>query len=191
MKIKYRQTVFVDVDGVICDFEGEFCDRFGYDNRHLASLTARYPEVPVDLIEEFVNSWDTYEKLMPIFGGGVLLLNVLKERGYYVVLLTSRPRHLAEVTREWLEGFDFQYNELWYAKNKAIAIEEFNNMYPRRRGFLLIDDIASNLVNLPDGVQGIAWSQPWNEGAYPRMQYNQDKMQLEVKVDTVSNWVKF
>lgn len=191
MKIKFRQTVLVDMDGVIADFEGAFCDAFGYENRELASLTARYPQVPSDLIEEFVNTPSNYADLLPIFGGAVLLPSVLKQRGYYVVILTSRPKHLAEVTKEWLEGYSIEYNEIWYAPNKGIAIQEFNTMYPGRRGFLLIDDIVSNFNGLPESVQGVAWAQPWNEGYFPSMRYNDERMRLEVKTDTVSDWAKF
>ncbi len=190
MKI-YKGTVFMDMDGVMADFEGGFCDAFGYDNRNLSNLADRYPNVPKDLIDEFVSTRENYESLLPIFGGAVLLPSILKQRGHYVVILTSRPKHLAEVTKEWLEGYSIEYNEIWYASKKGIAIQEFNEMYPGRKGFLLIDDIVSNFRNLPDGVQQLVWEQPWNEGYFPRMRYNDEKMRLEVKTDTESEWVRF
>lgn len=190
-KIKYSQTVLVDIDGVIADFESEFCDRFGYDNREMFNLSARYPEVDKSLIEELVASPYSYENLIPIFGGAVALLSNLRSRGFYTVIMTSRSKELAEVTREWLEGFEIQYNELWFAQNKAVAIQDFNQMYPSRKAFLLIDDCPANLGELPEGVTGVAWEQPWNDGYFPRMRYNSELMRIEVKNDTVSNWVKF
>lgn len=190
-KIKYSQTVLVDMDGVIADFESEFCDRFGYEHREMFNLSARYPEVDKSLIEELVASPYSYENLIPIFGGAVALLSNLRSRGFYTVIMTSRSKELAEVTREWLEGFEIQYNELWFAQNKAVAIQDFNQMYPSRKAFLLIDDCPANLGELPEGVTGVAWEQPWNDGYFPRMRYNSELMRIEVKNDTVSNWVKF
>lgn len=190
-KINYKGTVIVDVDGVIADFEEEFCERFGYDHREMYSLHQRYPNVDKELIDEFIMSPDSYERIIPIFGGAVALLGTLRSRGHYIVLMTSRDKKLAEVTREWLEGYEIQYNELWFAKDKSVAIGEFNKMYPGRKAFLLIDDCRTTLENLPDEVQGVAWSQPWNEGYFPRMRYNSELMRVEVKTNIVSIWTKF
>jgi len=190
-KINFSQTVVVDVDGVIADFEAEFCDKFGYDHREMYSLSARYPEVDKSLIDEFVESPYSYERIIPIFGGAVALLSNLRSRGYYTVLMTARSKKLTEVTREWLEGFEIQYNELWFAQNKAVAIQEFNQMYPSRKAFLLIDDCPANLEELPDGVTGAIWEQPWNDGYFPRMRYNHELMRVEVKNDTGSPWMRF
>lgn len=186
---RYNSTVFVDMDGVIADFESEFCDRFGYDNRFLYDLGSRYPNLDPDIICEFVESPSSYERIVPFFGGAVALLGALASRGVYVVILTSRHKKLAQVTREWAEGFNLQYNEIWFAQDKATAIQEFNQMYPKRTGVLLIDDSPLYLKECP--IQAIAWEQPWNEGIYPRMRYNPENMSIEVKSDTVSEWKKF
>ena len=190
MKKKYNKTLFVDMDGVIADFEGEFCERFGYENRDIVDLHKRYPEVDRDIIDEFIQSSNTYQRLIPHFGG-ILLLNQAKEEGYYVVLLTSRPETAKEVTRVWLESYEVQYNELWFGKNKGLEIQDFNAMYPNRPVFALIDDIPAFFVQLPLGVVGITWEQPWNEGNYPRMRYNEKKMQIEWKPNTVSEYTKW
>lgn len=190
MRRNYKHTIAVDIDGVVADFEGEFCDRFGYENRHLVNLEARYPEIDAGIIQEFVNSPESYENLAPIFGG-YLLLRQAKSLGFYVVLITSRPKNCAEVTREWLEGNDTPYHELWYAKNKAQAIQEYNQMYPHRPVRVLIDDIAENLRNLPDGVVGISWQQEWNTDYPLQARYDHDTMQLQI-LDTVSQrWMPF
>lgn len=187
MKRNYKHTVAIDVDGLIFDFEGSFCDAFGHDNRHLYSPYQRYPKVDPDVITEFMNDPETYRTLLPMFGG-IHLLVTAKNLGFYVLLLTSRPKHLAEVTREALEGYDVPYNEIWYSKNKAMAIDEYNQMYPSRPVKLLIDDSIDNLKDLPSGVVGMAWSMLWNQGYYPRATYDQWDMRLVVKTDTVSDW---
>ena len=180
----------MNIDGVLADFEGEFCDRFGFENRHLVNLEERYPDIDKEIIREFVNSPSTYEDLVPLFGG-IRLLRDAKEKGFYVLLITSRPKQVTEVTREWLEDYYIEYNELWYAQNKPIAIHEFNHMYINRKIFLLVDDIPSNFDGLPNYVTGLAWSQLWNENYYPRARYNEKSQRVEVKPDTVSGWVKF
>lgn len=186
---KYKHTVFVDMDGVIADFESEFCDRFGYDNRPLYNLSSRYPEIDQMLISEFVESPSSYERLIPIFGGAVALLGLLASRGAYIVILTARSKKLAQVTREWVEGYQLLFNEIWFAQDKGTAIQEFNKMYPNRKGILLIDDSPMNVNICP--IQSVVWEQPWNEGIYPRMRYNPENMSIEVKSDTVSEWKKF
>jgi hypothetical protein len=89
----------------------------------------------------------------------------------------------------WLESYDVQYNELWFSRNKGLDIQDFNRMYPSRPVLALIDDIPANFDQLTDGVIGIAWDQQWNQGYFPRMQYNEERMQIEFKTDTVSDYI--
>jgi hypothetical protein len=183
-------SVGVDLDGVVFDFEGEFCERFGYDNRHLFDLYKRYPEVDPELINEFIHNPATYADLAPIFGG-ILLVNHARRLGFNVVILTSRPKEVAEVTKGVLEHYDVKYNDLVYAYDKKSAIENYNTIYCRYPIKMLVDDRIVHLESLPTGVIGIAWEQPWNEGYYPRARYNPDNMKIEI-CDTVSNnWKEF
>ena len=191
MKRNYKYTIAVDIDGVLADFEGEFLDRFGYANRHMNSLSARYPETDVELIKEFVNSPSTYERALPIFGGLVALLGGAKANGFYVLLITSRPKHLAEVTKEWLEGYEAQYDEIWFSQAKSVAIQEYNEMYPHRKIILLVDDIIENVLELPEGTTGVVWEQPWNDGYYPRARYSEELMRVEIKPTETSDWKSF
>jgi len=180
-KIRYVSSLAVDVDGVLADFEEEFCHRFGKKNRHLADLHQRYPEVDPEIINEFVESCMTYENLIPIFGGN-LLIRQAQERGVYVVLLTSRPKSCMETTKEWLESYDIPYNEIVFSLNKGEFIGNFNMLHPNRRITALIDDMPAHFENLPAGVVGVQWDAPWNKdsGWYPRMGYSGKKFQLEV-----------
>ena len=190
MKKNYKHTIAIDIDGVLANFEGEFCDRFGDDNRHLVSLSARYPDVDKDLIDEFSNDPNTYADLVPYFGG-IHLCYKARECGLYVLLISSRPKHLAEVTRNWLEGYDVPYNELIYSKDKAEVIKEYNQMYPNRPVRCLVDDVATNLENLPSGVIGVAWNRSWNAGFYPMAYYDEALMKILIKMDTESSWRGF
>ena len=185
----YKNTIACDLDGVVVDFEGSFCDIFGHDNREMSNLFKRYPKVDKVIIEELVNDPEAYRTLLPMFGG-IDFLVMARKLGFYILLLTSRPKHLAEVTRDTLEGYDIPYNEIWYAQNKALAIEEYNKMYPSRKISLLVDDMPENLTKLPEGVVGMAWEQPWNKNHYPRAKYDQESMKLVMKADIVSDWTE-
>jgi len=180
----------MDIDGVLADFEAEFCERFFSGNRHLSNLHRRYPTIDKDIIDEFVNTPETYERLLPIFGG-LLLLRQARALGFYILLMTSRPKYLAEVTRNWLDGYEVSYHELQYAQNKATAIGEYNLMYPNCPIKVLVDDIIGNLENLPVGVAGVIWEQPWNTGYYPRATYDEQLMKIMVQPNSVSVWKPF
>ena len=186
MKMKYRGLAVMDIDGVLCDFETEFCEAFGYDNRNLYSLEARYPKTDPDLVKEFVNNPENYRNASPIFGGN-LLLNQLKSRGYYVLLLTSRPRMLKKVTIDWLKKYNIHYSELYFAQNKVEAMRDWHSINRELKLQIFVDDAVSTLksvaLDYPIGsVAFLAWGQPWNEGYYPRLRYNEDTFQVEANM---------
>lgn len=188
---KNGYTIAIDIDGVLFDFEEFFCERFGFDNRHMENLKMRYPKVPPSLIDEFVENPGTYENLSPIFGGMSCLLNQAKRMGFYVLLLTGRPKHLKDVTQASLDRYHASYHEIRYSQSKSLAIQEYNELFPFRPISLLIDDLAPNLVGLPVGVAGLAWEQPWNDGYFPRARYNHEMMRLEIKENANDTWKQF
>jgi len=181
MKTRYNKTIVLDIDGVIANFEEEFCERFGCENRHLYNLEQRYPD-QADLINEFVNAESTYEHLVPIFGG-TLLTRQAYYSDWYVLLMTSRPRHLAQITKEWLEGFHIPYHEMWFANQKAAAIEDYNKMYPRRQAIRFVDDSPKAAVEVSRvyGMITYVYDQPWNQDVFPRVRYNENDMRLECR----------
>jgi len=184
MTKNYNKSIILDIDGVLADFEEEFCDRFGYDARDKINLEERYPDAK-DLIDEFVESSETYANLKPIWGGW-LLSQQAKERGYYVILATSRPERVQEATRIWLEQYNVAYNEVWFTKTKTEQIQRFNVYNPSRRVLFMVDDIVSNFDGLTPDVIGVAYHQPYNGGYYPRMWYDEKSMTLRIKTDTES-----
>lgn len=187
MKPMFRGTIVVDIDGVLADFEGEFCDRFGQDNRHEQNLYKRYPKYE-QLIDDFISNPETYKDLTPIFGGRCLVEQA-KMRGYRVELVSSRPESSSDATREWLNRYNIHYDKFVVGvKSKAQYIRSYCE-----NPILLVDDIPDNLIRIEGiGVNGILWSQPWNYGwDVRRMTYSSNKMRLLV-FDTVSKlWMDF
>lgn len=184
MKINNYVIAF-DLDGVLFDFEGAFCESFGYENRHLVDLHKRYPEVDPELIDEFIKSPSTYKNLSPILGG-FAFVQLAQSLGFGIIFLSSRPYTTTRETQDALATYGLDASHLCFTKDKAEFIDLFNRS-GNQKIRMLVDDIPSNLEKLPTGVVGMCWEQPWNEGKYPRARYSQN-MTVVYKSDTVSDW---
>lgn len=175
-----KKLAILDIDGVLCDFESKFCEDFGSKNRHLYSLEARYPEVHSEKIREWVKDPENYADLSPIFGG-ILLLNEIKKYNVDVMLLTSRPRTTKKVTEVWLERYSVNYDWLHFSSDKVDTVSRLG-----RDVDILVEDSTktldsmkeNNLVRFP-----IAWGQPWNEGYYPRLAYDENKYRIVLEIE--------
>ncbi len=187
--MRIRPIIAFDIDGVLADFEGEFCERFGIANRDKYDLHSRYPAVDPGLISEFLTSPDVYLNLAPIFGG-VEFLREFHTRGFQVVLITSRGSNLREVTEKWLNNYYIHYSELVMTNNKAEYIENYNKTNPVPIIYL-VDDMSSNLENLPLGTTGLLWEQPWSGEFYPRVKYSEVDMKVLKKSVSGSQWEDF
>lgn len=185
---KYTASAVLDVDGVLCDFEALACEAFGHKNRHLYSLEERYPQYDPGIIQEFVNTEDNYINLSPIFGG-ILLLQQLKERGFYTILMTSRGKHLEAVTKAWLTLYNLEPDLLVFESDKAGGIKEWNYLGEGQSLFpnitLFVDDSVLQLQQvkkLNPEVTCLAWGQPWNTEWFPRIRYNESNYKIEANV---------
>lgn len=175
-KIKYRGTIMVDIDGVIADFEGKFCEDFGDDNRHLSKLESRYPNLDPGLIREYVGNQENYVDLAPIFGG-LLFCRQAYQRGWYVLLMTSRDKKLREVTKSWLSKYSVVYHELVFSRNKREAVADFDALHPEYPVRIVVDDSVSVLESMPEKYC-VAWQQEWNLDYYPAMKYSSTSMKI-------------
>lgn len=186
-KMQYRGTIAVDIDGVLANFEKKFCEDFGYENRDLYSLEARYPELDPALIKEYVNNPDNYVDLEPIFGG-LLFCRQAHQRGWYILLVTSRNPSLADVTRQWLAKYGAVYHELMFAKDKREAIYDWEEIEiwdcKKPPVSIVVDDSVSVLESMPEKYC-VAWDSEWNYGYYPRMYYATLEMKLMLEI---SEW---
>lgn len=180
-KLKYRGTIMVDIDGVLADWETPMCDAFGYINRHMYSPYDRYPDVPRDLIDEYISNPHSYEDLAPIFGG-ILFCRQATMRGWYVLLCTSRPdtASVSVYTENWLRKYGVSYNELRFSKNKRKEIENFDSQNPDKPVRIVVDDSVSVLQSMPDKYC-VAWMQEWNKHYLPTMYYSSGNMKVMIK----------
>jgi len=178
-KLKYRGTIMVDIDGVLADWETPMCDAFGYANRHMYSPYDRYPEVSRDLIAEYIDNLDNYVDLEPIFGG-ILFCHQAKARGWYVALCTARPISTYTITMSWLKQYLVEYDQLWFSKDKAQFVSNFDMDNPDKPIRIVVDDSVSVLQSMPDKYC-VAWMQEWNLNYLPTMYYSNANMKIMIK----------
>lgn len=176
----YRGTIMVDIDGVLANFEESICDAFGYINRHMYNIFDRHPDVPKDLITEYIENPANYVDLEPIFGG-LLFCHQARSRGWYVLLCTSRPgtKEMNDTTIRWLEKYRAEYHQLHFAQNKAKFVKQYDLDNPDRPIRIVVDDSVSVLQSLQDKY-AVAWEQEWNQGYYPKMYYSMENMKIMV-----------
>jgi hypothetical protein len=152
-----NKIVAVDVDGVLADFDGAFCRKFGWNKRHIYSLQQRYPTKKFE-IELFVMSLYTYERL-DILSLGVKIVRFLYENGFSIHIVSSRPENTDRVTGEWLKRHRIPFHYLSVGIPANIKPWHYMNMKP---GLVLEDslDIALSATKL--GIYSFLIDQPWN-----------------------------
>lgn len=159
-----RIEVVVDIDGVLADFEGHFCEIFGSENRHVVNLQQRYPHLKSSVVSSFVQDCDTYRYLDPI-QVGLDIVEWLNKQGVVVHIVSSRPVGTTRITRKWLQDFHIPYTSLTVKTNKINTIKSLAPV-------LVVDDIISIAEeSYKVGIPGILVKQPWNETPFfPRVE---------------------
>ena len=155
-----NKSIVLDCDGVLADFEGAFCEEFGYNSRHLTPLEERYPEYKDD-IELFVMSSATYENL-DVLPTGVKIARWAESEGFDIYVVSSRPSYTAQVTGLWLKRnrIPFHFLEVGiYSK-----ISEIIRIDP----VLAVDDMLEVCWNCYRfQVYSMLMDSPWNQDKIP------------------------
>lgn len=154
----------VDIDGVLADFEGHFCEIFGSANRHVVNLQQRYPYLKSNVVSSFVQDRETYKYLDPI-QVGLDIVGWLNKQGVVVHIVSSRPVGTFALTRKWLQDFCVPYSSLTVKTDKVHTIKSLNPA-------LVVDDIIGVVEDCHRvGIQGILVKHPWNETSFfPRIE---------------------
>jgi len=158
MDCKKDKSVVIDIDGVCADFEKAFCEKYGWNNRHLVSLEERYLNREEE-IREFVISPETYENL-EIIENGKKLANFFHYEGYKVFLISARPANTHLVTFSWLKKhkiiFDFMH-----------VGDKLNRIKILQPSFV-VDDLLSVCEYVSDelNIPSFLIDYPWNQQKY-------------------------
>lgn len=155
--------VVLDVDGVLADFEGYFCQNFGYDHREYVGLQNRYPDKK-QKIARFVQSKETY-KYLDIIDLGLDIANWLFYKDFQLHIVSSRPVGTYEVTKHWLWSYHVPFTSLTVRPDK---LQHIKALQP--------DFVVDDIISVAEGcyqtsIPAILVKQPWNETPFfPRVE---------------------
>lgn len=174
--MKRELMTVLDMDGLMADFEFEFCLKFGDDRRYLVNLVERYPDREQEIID-FVRSPNTYARLSTIpLGVDIARWLVVRERRWEddkrlyprsnVAIVTSRPMSAMKVTKEWLKKHKIPYHQFIINPDKEQAIKLL-------QPDIVVDDIigvCQLAYNSIEEVKPVLVEQPWNDTIFfPRI----------------------
>lgn len=159
-----RIEAVVDIDGVLADFEGYFCEIFGCANRHVVNLQQRYPYLKSSAVSSFVQDRESYKYLDPI-QVGLDIVGWLNNQGVVIHIVSSRPVGTTRITQKWLLDYHVPYSSLTVKTDKISVIKAL-------KPALVVDDIIGVVEDCyRAGIPGILVKQPWNETSFfPRVE---------------------
>lgn len=174
------KKVIFDIDGVLADFEGqavkELYRKFqdiGKANRHLFRFEDRfngYSQV-IEYANGLVADANFYYALPPI-EEGIAFLEELMNEGYEIIYVTSRPLSAYSFTYRWLlkNTTDIEPNVICGVGDKANFVSHLKNEVE-----FVVDDNPEQIARIKEvGLVVVCWSQPWNEGIFPRLYVRSD-----------------
>jgi len=153
-KNKDSKIVFVDIDGVLADYPNEFIK---FVNKKLNKKYITMPELKRSLDKLiFYKVKSEYrlsgiKKEMKVLNRAKDMLKKLKEKKYFVVLLTARPYkeyfRIYSDTLEWLKSNELYFDAiLWDQEKEKYIIQNFNSDSVK----FCIDDDIDNINKLHD-----------------------------------------
>ncbi|MEK6875410.1 MAG: hypothetical protein AABX30_01885 [Nanoarchaeota archaeon] len=126
-------------------------------------------------MDEFFNS-KFFERVSPVDGAKKAIYELSKNRENKLYVITSRPIHIKNKTKEQLEGF---FGEVFYDISHTDEYSDFERQISEvnrktkkvrvcqdRKIDVLIEDSLKNALECAEGVEGIEillMNQPWNK----------------------------
>ena len=169
------KTAVFDIDGVLADYEGqlvkELYRRFGsvgLRNRDKYSLEDRFVDHP-EILEcaQMLTEDPNFYYGLPEDVAAIRFVEDLLDDGFLAVYLTSRPSTARGFTRRWLIRKLTDTNPLVFcgASDKVGWLESvYGNMD------FVVEDNPEQIEKIRKaGLTVLCWSQPWNEGIFPRL----------------------
>ena len=171
-----KGKVVIDIDGVLANFEGAFCEKFGWENRELVGLELRYPE-HVEEIETFTWNPSTYEYL-DILDIGVRIARFCYTALFDIYIVSSRPQEVEAISGRWLKQNKIPFHFMSVdSESKMARIRRINPVF-------IVDDLYSVCKDASDaGIPSFLIDHPWN-------QENEGKYGIIYRVKKFSDFVE-
>jgi 5'(3')-deoxyribonucleotidase len=151
-------TIFIDMDGVLCDFMTRFLDMYGTEIADYESKK-KYKLERKKKFAEIVSSggFVTLDP-MPDFKEAIAFLKSI-EHQYEIKILSSTAdeKYFDEVSkqkREWLEAYDITYPAIFVPGKRL-------KRYYAKPDCLLIDDSLENIEDWRDARAPAIWHRTW------------------------------
>ena len=155
------KTIYVDMDGVLCDYTKRFVELFGMEPERDYPSKNKAKEAYKQQFKEFIanGNFATLDP-MPDFDLAMEFLNSI-ENDYTIKLLTStaKEKYLPEVTKQkhlWLKNHNIKWQVILVPGKKL-------KQYYARPDSLLIDDTLSNVIEWRDRDGPAIWHASWEE----------------------------
>lgn len=168
--------IAIDIDAVLGDFLSQFLkyrnDTYGtqwkrtdFETYVWSQVFKESKEVMYSIMSDFFNS-DYFPniKLMPGAQEGI---DALKERGYTLDIVTSRPRLIKRETLRWLdENFPGEFTRVYFSNQpaygsfgptKAMVCEEIGASYFVDDQYQYCQEVAKK------GIKVFLYDSPWNQ----------------------------
>jgi len=172
-----NKKVVVDIDGVLADFEGAFCQEFGYDRRELVSLESRYPN-KARAIGRFIEDLFSYQDLAPL-ELGMQIVDYLNRYRFDVHIVSARPWGSEIATRDWLKRHGVKFETLHVSRQKTGQIA---NIHP----LCAVDDLFSvHTALLKHNIPTIIVANPWNRYSAESLRRIENIHEFIVSLDNI------
>ena len=132
----YGHTLFLDMDGVMADFDGAFAPRFGFDHR----------DVPDEKMWYAINTYGTYFRDLPPCPGAREFFRTVR-RLNPIMLTACPPSNFANVAKQkrgWIAEHLGDVPVIFTPGGKT------KGLYLNRPGDILIDDFERNIERWVD-----------------------------------------
>jgi beta-phosphoglucomutase-like phosphatase (HAD superfamily) len=153
-------SIFVDMDGVLCDFTKRFCEMYGQEISDCESKKKYKIERKKKFAEIVTTRQFASLDPMPDFDEAIKFLKSI-EGQYEIKILTSTANETyfdaaSAQKREWLAAHDIQYPAIF------VPGKRFKRYYAKPDS-LLIDDTLSNIVDWRDAGSPAIWHKSWSK----------------------------
>lgn len=137
-------TIYVDMDGVLCDFKKRFIELYGQEVSEDGSKKKYNRECKEKFAEIVVSRQFATLDPMPDFDEAMRFLNSLESQ-YEIKILTSTANETyfdaaRDQKLEWLADYDVRYPAIFVPGKRS-------KRYYAKPGCLLIDDTLSNITD--------------------------------------------
>jgi uncharacterized HAD superfamily protein len=166
-----QQTIILDADDTLLDLKYPMCEKLNkYTGRSIScdqwnsfNITDIYGGLDIEDFYSLIINEKLLVNAVP-YEGSKATLETLKEKGYKIVIISSRAYHpeAYEVTKQWFDEHELPYDRIHISGN-GIKKSIYSNIYDNI--VLTVDDNLENCEDFNNNCKVenvLLMNQPWN-----------------------------